>query len=110
MHQIFKIKSFQISKFVFFTIVTYLRSPALKNQYFPRLTKENRGRTDGAAVKCARSTLVAPGSLVRIPSADMAPLGKPGCGRCPTYKIAEDGTDASSGPVFLSKKRRSGRC
>ena len=31
------------------------------------------------------------GLLVRIPGADMAPLGKPCCGRRPTYKLEEDG-------------------
>ena len=25
------------------------------------------------------------------PGEDMAPLGKPCCGRCPTYKVEEDG-------------------
>ena len=33
-------------------------------------------------------------------------LIKPCCGRHPTYKIEEDGTDVSSGPIFLSKKRK----
>ena len=28
---------------------------------------------------------------VQIPGADMAPLGTPCCGRCPTYKVEEDG-------------------
>ena len=28
---------------------------------------------------------------VQIPGADMALLGKPRCGRCPTYKVEEDG-------------------
>ena len=28
---------------------------------------------------------------VQILGADMAPLGKPWCGRCPTYKVEEDG-------------------
>ena len=37
--------------------------------------------------------LAAWGSLVRIPSVDMAPLGKPCCGRHPTYKVEEDGHD-----------------
>ena len=50
-----------------------------------------RGRPGGTAFKCARSTSAAPGSLVRIPSADMAPLGKPCCGKRPTYKAEEDG-------------------
>ena len=41
-------------------------------------------------VKFARSTLVAQGSLVRIPSVDLHMLVKPCCGRCPTYKVEED--------------------
>ena len=36
---------------------------------------------------------------------------KPCCGRCPTYKVEEDGTDVGSAAVFLSKKSRTGsRC
>ena len=49
------------------------------------------GRPSGAAVKCPCSALVAGSSPVWIPGADMAPLGKPCCGRCPTYKVEEDG-------------------
>ena len=57
-----------------------------------RLLKINRlGWPIGVAVKCARSALVARGSLVWILGADMAPLGKPCCGRRPTYKVEEDG-------------------
>ena len=49
------------------------------------------GQPGGAAVKCARSALVAQGSPVRIPGAGMASLGTPCCGKRPTYKVEEDG-------------------
>ena len=40
-----------------------------------------------------------------------APLIRPRSGSHPTYKIEEMGTDVSSGPIFLNKKRRvGGRC
>ena len=51
----------------------------------------DEGWPGGTAVKFARSTLAARGSLVRIPGADMAPLGMPFCGMRPTYKVEEDG-------------------
>ena len=49
------------------------------------------GRPGGAAVKFACSALAAGGSPVPILGADIAPLGKPCCGRRPTYKVEEDG-------------------
>ena len=42
-------------------------------------------------VKCTCSALAGRGSPVRIPGADMAPHGKPCCGRRPPYKVKEDG-------------------
>ena len=42
-------------------------------------------------VKYAPSASAAGGSLVQIPGVDMALLGKPRCGRRPTYKVEEDG-------------------
>ena len=81
-----------------------------------------RGQPGGAAVKCTRSASVAQGLPVWIPGVDMAPLGKPYCGRRPMYKVEEDGhgcylraglpqqkrgglaADVSSGLIFLKKK------
>ena len=42
-------------------------------------------------VKFTRSTLVAQGLPVRILGVDVTPLGKPCCGRHPTYKVEEHG-------------------
>ena len=55
------------------------------------VNKNIRGQPGGPAVKCTRSTSVARGSPVRIPGADMAPLGMPCWGRRATYKVEEDG-------------------
>ena len=49
------------------------------------------GRLGGTAVKFTHSDFAAQGSPVRILGADMAPHGKPCCGRRPTYKVEEDG-------------------
>ena len=49
------------------------------------------GGPGGTVVKFAHSALVARGSPVRILGAVMALLGKPCCGRRPTYKVEEDG-------------------
>ena len=45
----------------------------------------------GTVIKFTCSASAVWGSLVRIPGSDMSPLGKPCCGRCPTYKVEEDG-------------------
>ena len=45
----------------------------------------------GAVAEFACSPLTARGSLVQILGADMASLGRPCCGRHPTYKVEEDG-------------------
>lgn len=50
-----------------------------------------RGWPGGTAVGCARSTLAARDSPVCVLGVDMALLGKPCCGRHPTYKVEEDG-------------------
>ena len=51
----------------------------------------HRGWPAGTVVKFAHSALAAQGSPVRIPGVDTAQLHKPCCGRCPTYKVEEDG-------------------
>ena len=83
----------------------------------------HRGRTGSAAVKFARYTLAAQGLPVQILGADMTPLGKPCCGRSPTYKEWEEwhgcelraslpqqkkgglAADVSSGLIFLKKNK-----
>ena len=60
----------------------------------PTSALENRytwGQPGGTAVKFTCSTSAAQGLPVQILGADMAPHGKPSCGRRPTYKVEEDG-------------------
>ena len=81
------------------------------------------GGPRGTAVKCAHSALAARGSPVWIPDVDMALIGKPCCGRHPTYKVEEWAwmlaqgqsssakrgglaADVSSGLIFLKKRKR----
>ena len=70
--------------------------PSVKKQHWTsvdtNIKKETaRGWPGGAAVKFAHSASAAWSSPVQIPAADMASLGKPCCGRRPTYKVEEDG-------------------
>ena len=51
----------------------------------------NWGWPGGPVVKFALSTSAARSSSVQIPGVDIALLGKPYCGRHPTYKAEEDG-------------------
>ena len=59
---------------------------------FPVFKINYGGRPGGAAVKFSGSAASeGQGSLVWIPSVDMALLVKPRCGRDATYKVEEDG-------------------
>ena len=53
--------------------------------------KLSAGWPGGAVVKFSRSASAAWGSPVQIPGADIVWLGKPCCGRRPTFKVEEDG-------------------
>ena len=69
----------------------------------------DRGQPGGTVVKFALPLLGSAGFAgSEIPGVDMALLGTPCCGRRPTYKVGKMGMDVSSGPVFLSKKGRTG--
>ena len=63
----------------------------IDSQTHTRRKKQSWGQPGGTVVKCAHSTWVAQGSPVRILGSDVALLGKPRCGRHPTYKVEEDG-------------------
>ena len=76
---------------------------------FAYTTSTTWGWPSGAAAKFTHSTLAAQGSPVQIPGADMALLGKShAVVGIPHIKQRKMGMDVSSGPVFLSKKRRIG--
>ena len=49
-----------------------------------------------------------PGFALSDPGCGHGTACMPCCGRRPTYKVEEDGLDVSSGPGFLSQKRRTG--
>ena len=56
------------------------------------LLKDSWGRPGGTAVQVRMFRFsVAWGLLVRIPGADVAPLGTPCCGMRPTYNVEDDG-------------------
>ena len=59
--------------------------------HFWCILKIVRGWPGGAMVKFACSASVGWALLVRFPGADIASLGKPCCGRHPTYKVEEGG-------------------
>ena len=61
----------------------------IQKRLFKKLKR--RDWPGGTAVKFTHSASATQGSLVRILGAHMAPLGKPCCGRRPTYKVEEDG-------------------
>ena len=54
-------------------------------------TLTNMSQSSGTVVKFTHPASAAWGSLVWIPGADMALLGKPCCGWRLTYKVEEDG-------------------
>ena len=88
--------------------VRTLQADDTTGQKKPNIKSAHRGRPSGAVVKFAHSALAAQGSLVWVPGTDLAPLTKPYCGGIPHIKQRKMGTDVSSGPFSLSKKRRIG--
>ena len=71
--------------------VKFLEYRLCFNIKHPRLQLKEGGSSSGTWAKFTRSALVAWGLPVQIPGADMAPLGKPCCGRHPIHKVEEDG-------------------
>ena len=63
------------------------------------------GRPSGIVVDFACSASAARGWLVQIPGVDLRTAHQARPWRHPTYKIEEDGTDVSSGTIFLTKKK-----
>ena len=66
------------------------------------------GGPGGTVVECACSALVARGSLVRIRVQTWHHLAHHAVVGVPPIKYKKMGMDVSSGPIFLSKKRRIG--
>ena len=54
------------------------------------MKKENKGQTGATVVKFTRSALVAPGSWVQIPGADLHTAHQAMLLQHPTYKTEED--------------------
>ena len=63
------------------------------------------GQPSGIVVRFMHSTLAAQGSWVRILGMDLHTT-QAMLWQCPTYKTEKIATDVSSGPVFLTKKKR----
>ena len=65
------------------------------------------GQPGGIVLRFTHSTSAAQGSQVQIPGADLHTAHQAMLWRHPTYKKWRNtGTDVSSGPIFLSKKRK----
>ena len=69
----------------------FVKQPVLPSDGFVYQEVVFQGQPSGAAVKFTHSASAAWVSSVWVPGVDMAPLGKPRYGRCPTYKVEEGG-------------------